>query len=790
MRSSAYHLDRVTKDIISCLREPLLLLDAELNIQAISPEFCRLINTTEEQILGHSLLSVSNLGIDRAGLKEDLLAVLEKGESVSRRLHKNKNVNQISHSESVLVLTAHYTELAGDAPAIVVIISRRSRIDAIGLDRHNQNLINNQQEVEFSLSDTQWLLQDYPSQNLDWLWQTDAELRFNWFSPTLSGWMKEQITADIYGKTRAELVPAEDIGSEHWQQHLQTLAKRQPFHNFEYDMQAADGWHRIRTSGVPIYTADDEFAGYHGIATNITELYQAREQNQIIQQRFLQAIELLSEGIAYFDTDERLIMCNQNFRSAYIIGEQIRPGITFSEILQLYLKQGVVKEAIGREQEWFEWRLQQFRNSQQAFDISLSNDRWILIDHQRLSDGGTLLIRVDISELEKAKQQAEQASQAKSRFLAAASHDLRQPLLAIRLLADLLQEQLPNLNSPEQAINALRELLNAVSSMEALINSYLSLNKLESGRIEPQLTTVVIAELLQSIIQELAPQAQNKGIALRVVACSQSVISDSVLLNQIVKNLVSNAIRYTQGGRVVLGCRRRGRYLSIEVWDSGIGIADDQLDKIFEEFYQIDHPMRQQHTGQGLGLAIVKYAANLLQHEISVQSVPGKGSKFALRVPLADAQQSLSTPESKIKTALPVSEPATSTEYASADHSSVSILLIEDDDNVRRSLEMLLTQKEFSVISAINGEQALALLDARDIVPRLVLTDYQLPGTLSGRVWLRTLRDRLGKDIPIIILTGAITVDFGTEVDVFDCQVIIKPVSSTKLLAIIRDHLN
>ncbi|MGE5475584.1 MAG: ATP-binding protein [Bacteroidales bacterium] len=234
-------------------------------------------------------------------------------------------------------------------------------------------------------------------------------------------------------------------------------------------------------------------------------------------------------------------------------------------------------------------------------------------------------------QLRRAMEDVCHANAAKGRFLAAASHDLRQPLQALRLYLDTLDRRIGDRLDRRILAGA----LSALSAGEELLRNFLDVSVLESGIIRPAVADMPIDGMLAELATEAAPMAAEKELELRLVPCHAMVRSDAALLKRLVGNLIANAIRYTADGRVVVGCRRQGGFLRIEVWDTGIGIPADQLQAVFEDFYQIGNPERDRAKGLGLGLSVVQRTAQLLGHRITVLSRPGRGSMFAVTVPLA-----------------------------------------------------------------------------------------------------------------------------------------------------------
>jgi two-component system, sensor histidine kinase len=232
-------------------------------------------------------------------------------------------------------------------------------------------------------------------------------------------------------------------------------------------------------------------------------------------------------------------------------------------------------------------------------------------------------------ELEVARLSAEQANQAKSKFLSAAGHDLKQPLEAIGMFSGMLERRMPD----EKSAAIMRDMHDAQRSMRSLLDSILSLSKLEAGVVAPNPTLFELQPLLAQLTREYRVSAQSKGLAIRLVPTSISIYSDPLLLERIIRNLLSNAVRYTRRGRILLGCRHLNGAVRIEVWDTGSGIPEGGLDKIFTEFSQLEDPERDRSEGIGLGLAIVKRLTSLLGLKIICSSELGKGSRFGIEIP-------------------------------------------------------------------------------------------------------------------------------------------------------------
>ena len=377
--------------------------------------------------------------------------------------------------------------------------------------------------------------------------------------------------------------------------------------------------------------------------------------------------------------------------------------------------------------------------------------------------------RRNADELSIAKRQAEAASMAKSRFLAAASHDLRQPLQTLALLHGLLAKKVTRENE-RKLIARVDE---ALSSMSGMLNTLLDINQLEVGAVKAEIVDYPVSEILGRLGNELTYHAHAAGVGLRVIPCRLVIRSDPRLLEQMVRNLLSNALKYTHRGSVLVGCRRRGDRLHIEIWDTGLGIPESELQAIFEEYHQVGNTARQRSRGLGLGLSIVKSIGELLGHPVHVRSLPGKGSVFSIDVPLA--------PRGGAAVAPPLAA-AAHVAVRKRPSRSAAILVIEDEPELRDHLELVLTEEGFRTMAAADGPAALALLAGADQRPDLVFADYNLPNGLTGVVVSQKLRREFNLPIPFIILTGDISVEALRDIALHDCVQYNKPVKLQELI--------
>ena len=373
--------------------------------------------------------------------------------------------------------------------------------------------------------------------------------------------------------------------------------------------------------------------------------------------------------------------------------------------------------------------------------------------------------------LKSAKWHAERANISKSRFLAAASHDLRQPLQTLSLVRGILAKKIRD-KKDEEALKLVARLNETADALLDTLDTLLDINQLEAGNIRPEKIDFPINDLLERLRIEFTYHAQAHGLIWHVVPCRLSVWSDPRLIAPIIRNLLSNAMKHTERGKILLGCRRRGDKLRIEVWDTGTGIPAEQLHAIFEEFHQLDNPAREHNRGFGLGLSIVQRLANLLGHSIDVQSRPGKSSVFAVEAPLG-GQQPGTLPRRR----------RSSTVQNTSGHAA--ILVIEDDPSIREMLALLFTSEGHRTAAAADGKQALALA-RRTIRPDIVVAGYSLPNGMTGLQVVAGVREALGRKIPAVILTSDISTDTMHEITRGGCVQRNKPVRAEELTHLIQ----
>ncbi len=370
--------------------------------------------------------------------------------------------------------------------------------------------------------------------------------------------------------------------------------------------------------------------------------------------------------------------------------------------------------------------------------------------------------------LGQARQEAEQANASKSRFLAAASHDLRQPLQSLGLYLSVLNRHLDN----PKAVEISEKMRKSLDTMGELLDALLDISRLDSGSVVPELQDFRIDTMLDRIVTDNAQQAEEKGLDLTCDTTGWVVRSDAGLLERVIANLVTNAIRYTDSGSVRISCRREGDRARISVTDTGVGIPEAALERVFDEYYQLDNPVRDRRKGLGLGLSIVRHIARLLELDLHVTSRVGEGSTFAVDVRLGELQ-----PAETVA--------ASSTEVGSK--AEPLVLFVEDDPAVIDATAMLFEATGVSFHTATDGPSAVDDVVA-GLVPDLIVCDYRLPG-MNGVEVIRRVREVMGRNVPAVVMTGDTSARDIESAHLPLCTVLHKPVDTERLLGLVEASL-
>ena len=373
-----------------------------------------------------------------------------------------------------------------------------------------------------------------------------------------------------------------------------------------------------------------------------------------------------------------------------------------------------------------------------------------------------------IGHLQEERDRAQTADRAKTRFLAAASHDLRQPIHALGLLISTLSVLGRRGDVPSGEARSLASSAKAiVGNLSGLLNALLDISKLDAGVVTVARENVDLGELFRSLRDEFAVTARAKGLSWRVVDTSAHADTDPMMLKRILDNLLTNAFRYTNSGGVLLGCRRRGTGVEIQVWDTGLGIPEDQKAAVFEEFVQLNNPARDKAQGLGLGLAIVRRTAELLGHPLELVSAPGRGSMFSVTLPSVHVATS----------ALPINAPQ--------DQTAASLMIVDDEREVLDAMVGLLTLDGHRIYA---GQSAAEVQAAHRKVMKkgpapvdLIVADYRLRDNATGVEAIKSLSDYLGRAVPGIIVTGDTSPSRIREATASGFRILHKPVSGDDL---------
>jgi signal transduction histidine kinase/ActR/RegA family two-component response regulator len=375
-----------------------------------------------------------------------------------------------------------------------------------------------------------------------------------------------------------------------------------------------------------------------------------------------------------------------------------------------------------------------------------------------------------VERLREQKNDADNANRAKSKFLAAASHDLRQPLYALSLFTSALEELVHN---PE-LLKIVNQIKTSTESMKSMFNALLNISQLDAGVTYPEKTNFLLQPFFENMANQFDILAKEKNLLIHWPSGVYAVHSDRELVEQIMRNLISNAIRYTDKGEVTISCEPDEGQIVIKVIDTGVGISADDQDVIFEEFQQIGNPERDRNKGQGLGLAIVQRTATLLEHSIALESLPGRGSTFSVRIEQANIDDCIvymdAAPESL------------------ADQTTdLLIVVIDDDISVLEGTQTLFKSWGCGIITATDQDHALTLLRQQSRKPNGIIADYRLRNNETGINAIKAIQSEYNDRVPALIVTGEVEIDRLKELSQSGIQMLFKPVNPLKLLTFLRN---
>src|SRR5271163_1947130 len=597
----------------------------------------------------------------------------------------------------------------------------------------------------------------------------DSELNIRFFTPAAKSLFRV-IATDI-GRPLADLTPLA-AGRDLLADAGAVLTTLEPLGR---EIEAEGGAWYVRRI-LPYRTQDNRIDGVVITFADISEIKAAERDIRAARAYSDSIIDTIHQPLVVLDEELRVVSANRSFYQSFGLAREETVGRPLGVAEDSHPQIPGLRDFLERV------RAEPVPPEDYELEIELPllGRRILLLKVREIRDGPLgerkiLLAIDDITErrqaadaVEVAMRRTEQANLGKSRFLAAASHDLRQPLQTISLLHEILAKQVKD----ETTLRLVGRLDETVSTMSSMLDTLLDINQLEAGIVRREMVDFPINAVLETLRIQFTFHATAHRLGWRVVPSRLSVRSDPRLLEQIVRNLLSNAVKYTNRGKILLGCRRRGDTLRIEVWDTGIGIPEEELKAIFGEFHQLDNPARELSKGLGLGLAIVERLADLLGHTVDVRSRPGKGSVFAVEVPLGQDASQWRPPE--------IRHELTST------HQPGAVLVVEDDPSVRETLALLLEGEGHRSTTAEDGRKALELAARGAVRPDLVVADYNLPRGLNGLQVVAGLRATLGYEIPAVILTGDISTDTLREIAQGGRLHLNKPVKAKDLIDLIR----
>jgi PAS domain S-box-containing protein len=521
---------------------------------------------------------------------------------------------------------------------------------------------------------------------------------------------------------------------------------------------------------------------FAGIVRDISERKKGEQELRDSEAKTRAILETAVDGIITIDPQGTILTANPaterlfGYRADEMVGRKVNMLMpdpyrsAHDAYLQRYLATGERRIiGIGRE-------VQGLRKDGSIFPMELSVGE-ALVGGTRIFTG---IVR-DITErkrteedLRAAKDQAERARLAQSQFLAAVSHDLRQPVQALTLFTSALATKITG--APASAL--LGDMRGSVEALDMLLDALLDVSSLDAGVIVPHETTFSLATLIERLVGEFEPQASQKEIGLRAVQSSAIVRSDPTLLYRILQNFLSNAVRYTSQGRILIGCRRKGRKLRIEVADTGIGIPAHLQQEIFKEFFQIGNPERDRTQGLGLGLAIVQRLSRLLRCPVTVRSREGRGSAFGVEVTLVGFNKTTNIVPLRRS---PLEQPAVGEGL---------VFVIDDEPAVLKGLRLVIEDWGYSVLTARTELEAVSILNGRKQAPDIIIADYRLRGICNGAQVVAHIRQTFGAMVPCILITGDTAPERIREANDYGFTLLHKPVEPAELRAAIAANLS
>jgi PAS domain S-box-containing protein len=523
----------------------------------------------------------------------------------------------------------------------------------------------------------------------------------------------------------------------------------------------------------------------------VSLLDEASQELRFNRQVLSTTLENISQGVSVVDAEMRLVAWNRRYQELFGYPDgMLYVGRPVSDLIRWNARRGEMSSgplSPAGVEEQVRRRLAHLRaGSPHLFERVRASGQVIEMRGQPLPGGGYVTSYSDVTDYKRAEaalreinetleqrvelrtREAEAAQQSKTRFLAAVSHDVLQPLNAARLFASALRESGVN---GEQS--RLAERVDAsLRAAEELLDGLLDISRLEAGALQPERTDFDAGELLRELATQYTPMAAERGLQLRVRLRDESlpVHTDRRLLRRALQNFLANALRYTRNGGVLMTARIRDGAVVLQVWDTGPGISEHHLDQIFEEFRRFETPGSSGERGLGLGLSICQRIARTLEHPLAVRSRVGHGSMFAITVPFGRAQFAAQPDEAR-------------NEMPADSLAGLHVLCIDNDREILDGMRALLSRWEVHALAAADVDEALAQLDAQ--IPDVLLVDYHLHDRLDGLGLIDLLRERIGRDIPAALVTGDGSDAVKLAARERGCVVLTKPVKPASLRALL-----
>lgn len=476
-----------------------------------------------------------------------------------------------------------------------------------------------------------------------------------------------------------------------------------------------------------------------------------------------QGLAYVADGLSVVDEQAKIISINDQFMQLYGFRSRNRVlGLRLQEVFEL-----VWRGYEPAEPQAYRLGAQAFQEDLNfagaPFEVPLPHGRWVRVLEKRVSNGPSYFSHVDITAIKKRQLASEEATRSKSRFLATASHDLRQPVHSLGLLVEMLDQNEP----PAQFDARLEAIKNCTTTLNEMLNGILDLSKIDLGAYKVVHETLTMSSLLRDVEETFAPEARRRNLVLSTVGGPHMVLSDRHLLRRIVFNLVSNALKYSRRGTITVACVPAGEKLKLSIKDEGLGIPASRLSTIFDDKLRLA-PVREADEGLGVGLTVVKAAADMLGHPIEVYSVEGEGTTFVVTLPL-------------IKPSSEASRAAVSMPQALAAGKNVAggeaIVFIENDSYTLQSMTELMQAWGYQVHAWANATEACAALRSMAFSPDLIVSDMHLNDEMNGLTAIEALRQtNTGRAIPALLLTGDLDAALYAKARAADVPVIYKPV--------------